>query len=137
MADRKIVVTSGYFDPLHVGHIRLLEDAKKLGDWLVVIVNNDKQASVKKGKPFMPAEERAKVIQALKVVDEVIVSLDDDQTVRLTLRHIKPHVFAKGGDSVPENVPELEICRELGIEAVFGVGGEEIQSRYWLKKKVQ
>lgn len=135
MADKKIVCTSGYFDPLHIGHLRLLEDAKKLGDWLVVIINNDKQAEMKKGKPFMPALERKKIIEALRIVDEVIISIDEDRTVRETLRLVKPHVFAKGGDSVPENVPELVICDELGIEAVFDIGGGKIQSSSWLIKK--
>ncbi len=135
MKSKKIICTSGYFDPLHVGHLRLFEDAKKLGTWLVVIINNDKQASTKKGKPFMLVEERKKIIEALRIVDEVVISIDQDQTVRETLRTIKPHVFAKGGDSVPENVPELVVCKELDIETIFDIGGKKIQSSSWLTKK--
>jgi len=130
-----VVVTSGYFDPLHIGHLRLLEEAKKLGDYLCVIVNNDQQAKLKKGKPFMPEKERLAIIEALKPVDDVFLSIDTDKTIRETLRAIKPQIFAKGGDSTIDNVPELDICKELGIEVVFGVGGEKIQSSSWLTKK--
>ncbi|MES2437316.1 MAG: adenylyltransferase/cytidyltransferase family protein [Patescibacteria group bacterium] len=134
----KIVATSGYFNPLHKGHVRLIQEAKKLGDYLIVIVNNDEQVKLKGSVPFMTAHERAEIVAALKAVDEVIIALDDDRTVRKTLQHIKPHVFAKGGDTMsPLDIPETEVCSVLNIEMVFGVGGGKIQSSSWLKDGIK
>ncbi len=130
----KIVVASGYFDPLHVGHIELFELARKLGDKLVVIVNNDKQIEMKKGKYFMPVEERKQILEALKCVDEVFVSIDDDKSVCKSLEAIKPDIFAKGGDRFSYEIPEAEICRKLGIEIVDRLGNK-IQSSSELIKK--
>ena len=99
----KIVINSGYFDPLHIGHIECTELSKKLGDKLVIILNNDSQCSMKKGKPFMPEEERALIIKSLKPVDEVFISTDKDKSVCETLKSIaekyRSHeiIFAKGG----------------------------------------
>jgi len=124
----KKVVASGYFDPIHVGHIKYLQEAKKLGDKLIVIINNDFQAKRKKGKPFMRETERAVIVGELKCVDSVRISLDTDETVCNTLRAIHPDIFANGGDRTSDEVPETEVCRELGIEMVFGVGGKKIQS---------
>ena len=123
----KVVVASGYFDPLHVGHLECLELAKGLGGKLVVIVNSDKQAVLKKGFAFMPEEERMKIVGALGCVDEVVLSIDDDQTQCKTLAMIKPDIFAKGGDRHAGEIPESDVCRELGIEIVDGLG-EKIQS---------
>ena len=89
----KIVATSGYFDPLHVGHIECLELAKQLGDKLVVIVNSDFQAKLKKGKSFMNQEDRMKIISALKCVDEVFLSIDKDKTQCESLKYLKPHKY--------------------------------------------
>ena len=92
------VVTSGYFDPLHVGHLECLEKASKLGDKLIVIVNSDLQAKLKKGESFMKEEDRMKIVSALKCVDEVFLSIDKDKSQCESLRHINPDIFAKGGD---------------------------------------
>lgn len=94
----KIVCTSGYFNPLHKGHVEYLEKAKELGNYLVVIVNNDHQRALKGSKEFMDQEERMTIVRALRCVDEVVLSVDTDSTVCETLRKIKPHIFAKGGD---------------------------------------
>jgi cytidyltransferase-like protein len=132
----KIVCISGYFDPVHVGHIEYMKQAKALGDYLVVIVNNDHQASLKKGKAFMPGVERVKVIEAMRMVDKVVLSIDTDRTVRETLRTIepRPHIFANGGDQTNQSIPETEVCDELGITLVDGLG-DKIQSSSWLIKK--
>lgn len=129
----KKVCTSGYFNPIHKGHLCLLREAKKLGDYLVVIVNNDNQVDLKGGK-FMDENERVEILSAIKWVDEVVLSIDSDRTVSKTLEKIKPNIFAKGGDSSISNVPELKLCNDLGIEIVFNVGGDKIQSSSWLKK---
>ena len=118
----KVVATSGYFDPLHVGHIECLELAKQLGDKLVVIVNSDFQAKLKKGKSFMSQEDRMKIIAALKCVDEVFLSIDKDKTQCESLKYLKPHIFAKGGDRMSDEIPESKVCRELGINIVDGLG---------------
>jgi rfaE bifunctional protein nucleotidyltransferase chain/domain len=127
MNDKKVVCASGYFDPLHVGHIDYLERAKSLGDKLVVIVNNDEQAKLKKGKEFMPLQERMRIISSLKFVDEVVASVDRDSTVRKSIEIVKPDIFAKGGDRFSGEIPEKEICDSLGIEIIDGLG-EKIQS---------
>ena len=125
-----IVATSGYFNPLHKGHVRLLEEAKSLGDKLIVRVNNDKQVLLKGSKVFMDEQERCAIVKALRCVDEVILSIDTDRTVCKTLEMIKPNIFAKGGDSIPANVPESKICK-----VVYCVGGDKIQSSSWLKSR--
>lgn len=124
---RKIAV-SGFFDPVHAGHLSLFVAAKSLGDWLTVIVNNDRQQKLKGSIPFMPLEERIRLIEALKPVDEVVVAFDADGTVCETLRFLKPDVFANGGDRGVGNVPEADVCRKLGIEMAYGIGGEKIRS---------
>jgi len=123
----KIVAASGYFDPIHVGHLEYLELARQLGDKLIVILNNDKQIELKKGKVFMPLEERKKILEALKFVDEVFVSIDEDKTVCKSLEAVKPDIFAKGGDRFAYEIPETPICKKLGIEIIDGVG-KKIQS---------
>ena len=123
----KIIATSGYFDPLHIGHIELLQKAKALGGKLIVIVNNEKQTILKKGKEFMPFKERMEIIKAIKYVDEVFPSIDEDRTVCKSLEAIKPHIFAKGGDRFSYEIPEAEICKKHNIEIIHGLG-EKIQS---------
>lgn len=138
----KIVATSGYFNPLHKGHIECLKLAKKLGDYLVVIVNNDKQVKKKKAILFQDENERRTIVSSLSFVDETILSIDDDLTVDKTLEKLHPDVFAKGGDA--EGKSEGEICKRLGIEIVSHLG-EKIQSssklirnacRHYDKKKL-
>jgi len=128
----KIVAVSGGFDPLHIGHIRYFKEAKKLGDKLIVILNTDEFLKKKKGFNFMSYEERKETIRAIKHIDEVYRCRDTDQSVCKTLRMIKPDIFAKGGDRTLGNIPEREVCEELGIEMVFGVGGGKVQSSSWL-----
>lgn len=126
------VCTSGYFNPIHKGHLKLIEEAAKLGDHLTVIVNNDRQVELKGSKLFMNEEERCEIVRAIKWVDEVVLSVDNDKTVRETLIQVHPHIFAKGGDSTHMNVPEDEVCERLNIEIRYGIGGDKIQSSSWL-----
>lgn len=138
----KIIAVSGGFDPVHVGHLRMFEEAKKLGDKLVVILNNDAWLRAKKGKPFMPEEERAEIIRGFRCVDEVFITEhaedDEDRSVCRALEAIRPHIFANGGDRKPEGdpVPEEELCVKLGISTIYNVGGEKIQSSSWLIKNI-
>ena len=132
----KIVCVSGYFDPFHVGHLEYLEKSKKIGDYLFVIVNSDYQAQLKKTKSFMDQYERLKIIRSLKCVDAAIIAVDKDRTVRETLRIIKPDFFTNGGDQNNTTIPEIDICRELEIDLVDGLG-EKIQSSSWLIKSAK
>lgn len=140
MADlgKIIVCASGYFDCLTIGHIEYLERAKALGDKLIVIVNNDEQAKLKKGFSFMTVDERVKIISALKSVDEVFVSVDKDRTVCKSLEILKPNIFAKGGDTAVSvgNIPEKKICDEHNIRIVDGLG-DKIQSSRWLLRELK
>jgi cytidyltransferase-like protein len=130
------VCVSGYFDPLHKGHVEYLTRAKELAGSegkLVVIVNNDYQAFLKKGKSFMKDAERVLIIKALRVVDEVHLSIDEDRTVRKTIASIEPRItyFVNGGDQTNESIPETPVCESLGIQLVDGLG-DKIQSSSWL-----
>lgn len=131
----KIVCVSGYFDPIHVGHLEYFKFSKKIGTELMVIVNNDDQAILKKGKSFMPCDERIKIIEELKCVDYVVKSIDKDRTVCETLRNVepKPTYFCNGGDQNNNTIPEGSVCKERGIELRDGFG-EKIQSSSWLIK---
>lgn len=128
---KTIVVASGYFNVLHVGHVEYLEQAKALGDQLIVIVNNDKQLMLKNGVIFMPASERLKVVRSLNCVDLAIESVDEDRSVCKTLSLLHPHIFANGGDQTNEAIPESQVCNDMGIRMVDGLG-EKIQSSSWL-----
>jgi len=134
-----IVAVSGGFDPVHVGHIRLFKEAKKLGDELVVILNNDNWLLKKKGYVFMPENERKEVIEAIRWVDRVILTSHppdpEDMSVSEELRKLKPDIFANGGDRTSENIPEIKVCQEINCKMVFNVGGEKIQSSSSLLKK--
>lgn len=134
----RIACVSGYFDPIHMGHIEYFKMAKTIADELVVIVNNDDQAVLKKGKPFMPVDERIKIIQELRCVDHVVKSVDTDRTVCKTIEVMqpKPTYFCNGGDQNNLSIPEAEICERLGIELRDGFG-EKIQSSSWLIKGAQ
>ncbi len=122
-----VVAVSGYFDPIHIGHIEYIQLAKKLGGKLIVILNNDKQCELKKGKAFMPQEEKKIILEALRDVDEVFISIDQDETVCKSLEALKPTIFAKGGDRYSYEIPESKICRELNIQIIDGLGAK-IQS---------
>jgi len=120
----KVVVTSGYFDPLHVGHLECLKLAKQLGDKLIVIINSDFQAKLKKGKSFMSEQDRMKIISSLECVDEVFLSIDQDKTQCESLKYLKPNIFAKGGDRLKSEIPESKICKELGIQIIDRLGSK-------------
>ncbi|PIN76085.1 phosphomannomutase [Candidatus Woesearchaeota archaeon CG10_big_fil_rev_8_21_14_0_10_36_11] len=130
---RTLVIISGYFNPTHIGHVRLIEDAKKLGDKLIVIVNNDIQQIRKKGKIIMSEDERVEVVKAMKYVDEVFLSIDEESPVINSLEHIaRLHrhwnkiIFANGGDRESKKVvPETPLCERYNIEMRFDVGGTE------------
>lgn len=142
-----IAIVSGGFDPIHVGHIELMERAKNLAGHLIVIVNDHDFLIRKKGKAFMFFEERIKIVESIKYVDMAIKSIDKDQTVCETLKKLasfrtlinnQPYeklLFCNGGDRLSgENTPEHQLCLELGIELVYGLG-EKIQSSSWLINK--
>ncbi len=124
-----VVAVSGFFNPLHVGHIDMIRRAKKLGDKLVVIVNNDKQVKLKNRVPFMSEKDRVKIIGALRDVDQVFLAVDDyklangEIPVIKSLARVHPDIFANGGDRHNiVNVPEYPICQKLGIKMVDGLG---------------
>ena len=123
----KVVAISGYFDPIHVGHLEYINMAKKLGDKLVVIVNNNYQCELKKGKPFMDEKDRVTIVSNLKNVDEVFLSIDKDKTVCASLEKIKPDIFANGGDRKNYEIPESVICKKYEIKIIDGLG-EKIRS---------
>lgn len=130
----KVVVASGYFDPLHHEHVRYFRLAKKLGEKLVVIVNNDFQTERKKGFCFMPAKERMNIISDLRSVDEVFLSIDKDRSVCKSLSKLKPDVFAKGGDRFSHEIPESKVCKKYGIKIVDGLGKKKQSSSSLLNK---
>ncbi len=135
--DEIVVATSGGFDPLHVGHVRLIQAAKKLGDRLIVIVNGDDWLKRKKGYVFMNIKHRMELIKSIKGVDEVMEWDDGTPTVSGALKKIKPDIFAKGGDRTgSDNVPEAVICKEIGCKIVYNVGNDgKSESSSWLLKR--
>ena len=135
-----VVAVSGGMDPIHIGHIRLIQDAGKLGDKLVVILNNDNWLKKKKGHIFMHQDERKEIIESIKGVDEVILTghgpNSEDMSVSKELMKVKPDIFANGGDRTATNIPEAPVCKKIGCEMVFSVGqGGKIQSSSWLLAK--
>ena len=125
-----IVIVSGYFSPLHCGHLDYLEEAAAAGDQLFVIVNNNDQQILKKGKLILDQNDRLRIIKALSVVDEAMISIDDDRSVAQTLAFIAESnkssklIFGNGGDrNSLENIPEADVCHRYGIETVFNFGG--------------
>jgi len=132
---QKIIAVSGYFIILHIGHIEYFREAANYGD-VVCIVNNDEQQKLKYGKIIVPMEERIQVLKDNKYISKVIPSVDRDRTVCKTLDNLRPMYFGKGGDRNTGNVPETEICEQLGIQMVFGLGNK-IQSSSWLISKLK
>ena len=138
---KKIVVVSGYFNPLHKGHLEYFKQAKQYGDELWVIVNSDLQRELKGSKEFMKEDERLQIIQALRVVDHAFISVDKDRTVcesitllassTMSLAPYNQIVFCNGGDQTNETIPERKVCEELGIELIDGLG-DKVQSSSWL-----
>lgn len=135
---QKTVAVSGGFDPIHVGHVRMFKEAKKLGHRLIVIINNDNWLRQKKGIVFMAQNERKELIASLEAVDEAVLTSHKknpkDMSVCQTLKKVRPDIFANGGDRKDDNVPEVRLCKQLGIDMVFNVGGGKIQSSSWLLK---
>lgn len=133
-----VVVVSGYFNPLHVGHIEMIKQAKKLGDKLVVIVNNDEQVKIKGSFPFMKEKNRVEIMRSLRDVDEVVLSIDTDASVKKTLEKINPDIFANGGDSYnKQNVPEYGVCKRLDIKMVDGLGDKLHSSSELIKRVIK
>ena len=138
----KWVAVSGGFDPIHIGHVRMLKEAKALGDKLVVIINNDNWLRDKKGYVFMPQKERAELVGHFPFVDKVVLTdhkkHDPDRSVVRTLEKIKPDIFANGGDrKSTKDIPEAVLCKKLGIKMVFSVGrGGKVQSSSWMIRDV-
>ena len=136
-----IVIVSGYFNPLHKGHIEYFHNAKQSFDRLFVIVNNDSQRKLKNSKEFMLQDERKIIVNELKFVDEVLISIDYDRSACKSLTMISKEYskdnnlfFANGGDQNNKNIPESKLCNKLGIKLLDGLG-EKIQSSSWLLKK--
>ncbi len=120
--ERPTVMVSGGFDPVHVGHIRLILDASKFGD-VIVVANSDQWLYRKKGFVFMTFDQRKEILDSIKGVVLVDSVNDTDGTVCEAIRRIKPDFFANGGDRKKTNTPEVDVCNQLGIELLWGVGG--------------
>jgi D-beta-D-heptose 7-phosphate kinase/D-beta-D-heptose 1-phosphate adenosyltransferase len=139
---KKIVMVSGGFDPVHVGHLDMLKEAKDLGDELVVLLNNDNWLRLKKGFAFMNESDRKEILESFKFVDRVLITFHEPDTKDISvcreLELFKPHIFANGGDRKEDNIPEYEVCKRLGIEMVFNIGKKgKIRSSSDLVKKAK
>jgi len=135
---KKLVIVSGYFNPLHKGHLELFRKAKEVGDILCVIVNNDIQRELKGSKAFQDQDERIEIIRELSIVDMAWISIDKDRTQNATLKMLVDKfygtmklAFANGGDQNNNTIPEAEICNRFKIELIDGLG-DKIQSSSWL-----
>lgn len=138
---KKAIIVSGYFNPIHKGHIEYFNEAKKLGDALFVIVNNDEQRVLKGSREFQSQEERLFIVENIKATDKVFLAIDKDRTVCETIKLINEKIsdqydlaFANGGDQNNTSIPEALICEELNIDLLDGLG-EKIQSSSWLLNK--
>ena len=141
MSKPKTIIVSGYFNPLHKGHLELFEKAKASGDQLWVIVNSDLQRALKGSKEFMLEDERLIIVSAIGIVDKALISIDKDKTQCATLTdladkfsHHYELYFANGGDQNNDSIPEVPVCREKEIGLIEGLG-DKIQSSSWLLKK--
>ena len=138
---KKAIIVSGYFNPIHKGHLEYFNNAKALADELFVIVNSDLQRALKGSKEFQKEDERLFIVQNIKAVDNAMISIDTDRTVCASIRHIYEKYgneyqlgFANGGDQNNNSIPEAPICKELGISLIDGLG-DKIQSSSWLLEK--
>ena len=123
----KTIVVSGGLDPIHVGHVNMIQAAAQLGD-VIVVLNSDAWLKRKKGYVFMPYKERKYLLEQLKGVTAVTAVDDDDETVCEALRRLRPVMFGNGGDRTSENTPEASVCNKLNIEMIWNLGGKKIQS---------
>ncbi len=137
MREKPVIAVSGGFDPVHIGHVRMIRDASRYGD-VMVIINSDEWLQRKKGYVFMPYEERAEIMGNIKGV-AIVTSVDDsDGTVCEALRRHRPDAFANGGDRKTENTPEMDVCEEIGIQMMWAIGGNnKPQSSSWLVNKLK
>jgi len=131
------VVVSGGYDPVHVGHIENIRQAKLLGDRLIIILTRDDQLIAKKGYIFMPYEERKSILESIRWVDEVVENIDSGIECWESIKHYKPNILAKGGDRTEESMPETEkeACKKIGCQIIYGIGGRKVQSSSSLLKK--
>ena len=141
MSKPKAIIVSGYFNPLHKGHLELFQKAKEVGDQLWVIVNSDLQRAIKGSKEFMLEDERLLIVSAIGIVDKALISIDKDKTQCATLADLADKYsteyelyFANGGDQNNDSIPEVPVCKEKGIGLIEGLG-DKIQSSSWLLKK--
>tara|TARA_A100001515_G_scaffold132982_1_gene121847 strand:- start:542 stop:991 length:450 start_codon:yes stop_codon:yes gene_type:complete len=143
----RVVIISGFFNPLHIGHIDYISSARNLGDFLVVIVNSDEQVKIKGSVPFMNQDDRLRIIRNIKGVDRSVIAIDKDGSVCQTIREefkrlqndpfFEDIIFANGGDRKEGGVPEDILENELGIRMIYNVGGEKVQSSSELIKKTE
>ena len=140
MSKPKAIIVSGYFNPIHKGHLEYFNNAKAMADQLFVIVNNDHQRELKGSKEFQDEKERMIIVSNIKAVDKAILSIDTDRTVCATIKMIAEQFgsefelgFANGGDQNNDTIPEREVCEEMNVELIDGLG-DKIQSSSWLLK---
>jgi cytidyltransferase-like protein len=140
MSKKRAIIVSGYFNPIHKGHLEYINNAKAISDELFVIVNSDHQRELKGSKAFQTEEERLLIIENIKAVDKAFISIDEDRTVCKTIEMIHKEFskdyelgFANGGDQNNDTIPERPICENLGISLIDGLG-DKIQSSSWLLK---
>ena len=137
MREKPLIAVSGGFDPVHIGHVRMIRDAARYGD-VLVIINSDEWLMRKKGYVFMPWEERAEIMGSIKGVRLVSQVNDSDNTVCEALSRHKPDAFANGGDHKEKNTPEMDLCDHIGIQLMWAIGGsEKPQSSSWLVDKLK
>ena len=142
MSKQKVIIVSGYYNPIHKGHLEYFNNAKALADKLFVIVNNDHQRELKGSKEFQDENERMIIVSNIKAVDKAILSIDTDRTVRETIKMIAEQFgeefelgFANGGDQNNDTIPEKPVCEEMNVALIDGLG-DKIQSSSWLLKKL-
>ena len=142
MSKQKAIIVSGYFNPIHKGHLEYFNNAKALADKLFVIVNNDHQRELKGSKEFQDENERMIIVSNIKAVDKAILSIDTDRTVCATIKMIAEQFgaefelgFANGGDQNNDTIPERAVCEQMNVALMDGLG-DKIQSSSWLLKKL-
>ena len=137
---KSVIIMSGGFDPVHKGHLRMFREASWLGHQVIVGLNSDDWLSRKKGKPFMDFKERKEILEGFKYINQVLAFDDKDETANDIIKqacslykNFDVNIyFANGGDRTSDNVPEMKVCDELGVEMIWGIGGGKIQSSSWL-----